>query len=573
MARRLALAAMVMGLAGSAVADTVVLRNGNRLDGVIRHETDSRVVLQLPSGQVTLSRSAIAKIEREGGAENALKEARHAFARGRFDQALAAIDSARVGGAAPEAMDRAVWESEGAILREARKAGPGPAAQAIEALRDLGELGVTETSGTLALARGLVMLGADGSASELLFTLDPEKVASDPRLSDFSRGALRRSIREFVLAGEYEEALRQIEWLRRIEPEGASRQAAMAHLAAAAAARDRQDYGEALRVLAADLYPLAPATARNRTRVVLRQMVVWAANATAFEQARHWLTRDVIPRMPVEGYAALHELIEIEARLALRQGDAARALELVSAVPEGLRPESLQTLHLRSRFFLRREELEFSDPVGLFELAQEAAGDGLYEEALTLLEDLQKNDSLKDLADEQAELIKSRRDLDLFDQAVAAFEQGLMDETINLCNRMDLDPDRESPIVERARKLAEAARQEKVIERERRPYQAEAFFQMAQRAFFLGRSGEAWQTLDTIVRHFPETPAAKRSLQLLPQVERELALQLVEGYAPAIPSYEGTIGLPGDWGSDELGQEVSGMLEALEPRQEPFAAD
>ena len=64
MSRRCVAAIFFLSSALLGSADTVIMRNGNKLDGVVIEETTNRVVLSVGVGSVTLKRSQIASIHR-----------------------------------------------------------------------------------------------------------------------------------------------------------------------------------------------------------------------------------------------------------------------------------------------------------------------------------------------------------------------------------------------------------------------------------------------------------------------------------------------------------------------------
>ncbi|MFP5405563.1 MAG: YdiY family protein [Gammaproteobacteria bacterium] len=69
-AARAALAALVLAAASPVLADTVSLRNGDRLTGTIRHLSADALTLQTPyAGEVRISRSDIANFETDGDVE------------------------------------------------------------------------------------------------------------------------------------------------------------------------------------------------------------------------------------------------------------------------------------------------------------------------------------------------------------------------------------------------------------------------------------------------------------------------------------------------------------------------
>jgi hypothetical protein len=86
--RRAALASLaVVLLALPARADVVLLTTGRSISGTVVSETKDQVVVKTPDGRVTLPRTLVASITRQGRGETLLAEARERAAAGAFDDA------------------------------------------------------------------------------------------------------------------------------------------------------------------------------------------------------------------------------------------------------------------------------------------------------------------------------------------------------------------------------------------------------------------------------------------------------------------------------------------------------
>ena len=68
--RRWLCLALLAVAAGAVRADSIRLRNGNAIEGIVTQETDAQVILDLGTGRTTLSRATIAAIERATSEEN-----------------------------------------------------------------------------------------------------------------------------------------------------------------------------------------------------------------------------------------------------------------------------------------------------------------------------------------------------------------------------------------------------------------------------------------------------------------------------------------------------------------------
>ncbi|HVE11954.1 MAG TPA: hypothetical protein VNI01_01050, partial [Elusimicrobiota bacterium] len=68
------LAALIALLAASASADTVHLKNGRTMEGMVQSEDKKELVLDIGYGTVTLQRADVARIERAAGSSRAALE-------------------------------------------------------------------------------------------------------------------------------------------------------------------------------------------------------------------------------------------------------------------------------------------------------------------------------------------------------------------------------------------------------------------------------------------------------------------------------------------------------------------
>lgn len=564
MSVRRAIVASFVALAFAAPvgADIVTHSNGQKIEGVVISEDDLRVVVRLAGGQVALAKSSIVSIERESAARNALLDLRAALRSANVADGLAALLAASEAGAPGDELDRRFVEYGSSLLATAKTLAPRDRAAALLQLNRLETAPFLSPRAHLVVARLYLEMEDGLKASDAIARAGIDALDDDDgRL--WARDMLKVLVRRLVLEGRYQEAVEQIERLELLDGDGAAPQRPVMHLAAAARARTERDWQRALAILSDDLWPAAPEVARNRVLVVLRLMTEWAAVNRREHEARKWINETVARRMPVESLSAGHELYASEADYLLRNQRPEQALRLLDQLTEEERPERLRLLHARAHFESERARIGETDPVALFELAQTASEAGLEREALETLRELRANDLLREAADRQASLIRQRRDLALLDKALAAYDAGLMNEVVELCNSVDLDEGRESPNLAQIRELSELARGELARSEQVRPYQAEVFFQQGERAYFMNDPDEAWRMIDLVLAKFPGTPAAQRAAALLPDIVQLFEIQLLEGERLAVPKFDSSVSESELRKSNRMDREIRAMLEAL----------
>ena len=555
---------MLVLLAGPAFADTILLKNGLTVDGVVTQETDARVTIRTSGSLLQLPRSAIEGIERENPGTNAVLKARQTLKGGQLAEGVKQLLEAAGMEGDPATLESALVENESVLVRAARELSSERRVEArFQFKRLLGAEFLTEP-GKLTLARTLAELGAEEEAGELVDEAGTVYLREHPRDRVWAEQFLRQLIRSNVSGGQFGHAVGNIERLRLLNPQGAEGQMALVALAESATARERDEYGKAMRIIAEKLWPDVPEVARNRALVTLRQLTQWAEAHEEERQARKWIKDWLMPLMPIESIGASNRLVRSEAGRALNRGDAGWALRLLDSVDEEARTPELQSLWAQAQFEVKREEVDRNDPIAMFELGRWGLEHDLFEMSLPVFEEVRRNENFRGIVDEQITLIRDERDLRLLNQAIDAYQKGLLFDVIEIANRIALNPDRKSSLQKQAKDLAESARKEIAMEQQRRPYQAEAFYQEAERAHFMDHPLEAWNLIDMLLTHYAETPAAERAAALLPAVARQFEIHLLEGKPTRIPAYDVTVSEGALQRADMLGEEIRRLLHELE---------
>jgi len=565
MRRRFLLLSITLLLASSALADSVTLNNGNRVEGIIVFEDSERLVISTPGGDLNLRISQIAEVVRSSEEENALFRMATALRMGNMAEAMRRIIEAYEADVSPEMLNDALIRQREQFLRGVRALRPTEETEIRHQLRRLRDADFASPQLQVVFAEAFLELDSPLDSSECLMLAGYDYLRDDPEVRDFADEFLRRLVRELARQGRYEEAVRQIERLRLLHPDddSAAPQMPLLYLSAAARAREEGRYEDSLRLIREELQPTVPEIARNRALLTMRQMAEWAERTENEPDARRAIQRYVDESILVESIATLHRLYETEAKRMLNNGQPNAALALINQLSEEERGRALELLRLQATFHSERRKIGGRNPADLFQLSIWAADNDLYDEAINLLTELRENPNLKDLADRQMRLILHERDLSVLNQAIAAFDRGQMQRSLDLANSIELDDGRESPVLDDLREVARLARSELRMEIQRKPYDAEVFYQQAERAYFMEQADEAWRLIDLILSSYAETPAAQRATGLLPDVLRLYNFQLLEGKRRSIPDHDRLVSHTDLHQSEQLDREIRLLLEAL----------
>lgn len=546
-----------------AAGDVVVHRNGQRFEGVIVLETAERVVIRLSGTELSLARELVESIERSGPQENEVLRMESSLRTGNALGAMKALLEARGAGVEGAALEEGLARNEAAFVRALGRLREGERVEARHLLMRLRDDGFAGAGTLVLLARGFLEIGAPLEASACLQLAGLESLQGDESVRAWARPFLRDLIRALAVQGRYAEAVEQIERLRMLAEEDAVAQLPLLYLAESARARRENRFEAAARILAEDLAPTMPEIARNRAVVTLRAMTAWAEQRGQEREARRVLQTHLLRLIPLEALAARQRLYASQARRHLREGDPVLALRLLEPIPAEERSPELEALLVQAQFDARRETVDEADPEAMFGLALWATDRGLYEDALRTLRRLRENPVLLPLADEQIGLLTKERDMRRMREALALYDSGLPQQALEICVAIEKDEGYESRLREEARQLAELARREIVSDTRRRPYQAEALYQQAERSYFVDNIDEAWKLIDLLLREYGDTPAAERAAGLLPDVAREFEVQLLEGRRRKLPSYESAVSHTIIRQSEQLDQEIQRLLESL----------
>jgi hypothetical protein len=518
-------------------ADVITLTNGQIVEGIILKESEERVVVRNASGEFSISRSRIKDIQRDEVATNQLRELRNALQFARLAEAQTATEAALQGGITREEVSLAWQESSENVVQILQNSALVSKAQARTALQSLQTQDAFTTTTALHVARFYMALEAPELAARTLQRYPAEELMPTPAEQQFAVQFLPRLARTLHQQGFLEESLGVLETLRTAHPERATQHRALLALHQVSRARQRQEFEEALRLLREEVHPTTPEIARDRLRLLLTELAAWAKPRNREQEARAMIQRHATAIDAPQAHAQLEELLLHQLDRLLRETryeDVFTATLALNA--REARLESVTEREALARFYLRYQDINRADPLEIFELALDAREEALEQQALELFTLAEKNPYLKEAAREQRLLIREEQDLRILNEALNAFDAGLMERTLELCNQVTEDPGRESAQLQELRRLADLARKEIIVQQQARPYQAEALYQEAERSFHLGEFDQAYTLLDTIIAQYADTPAAERGARLLTEVGKAFEIELLEGRRKEIPT-------------------------------------
>ncbi len=480
---RLFLLLVVALAAQRAAADKITLSNGRVIEGRILSRDASRVTIESGGMISKLSASSIQSIEKSAEYTNTLLGAETAFRRREPLKGFDALFSAQKQGAPTAELRRSIEQSSQGIRGGIENAREQDKPALRRSLRQLLEGDLLTTRTLFLTAQNFHRLDDWDSTAEALDRIAPDAIAADPMARKWTLDFMRGLVKRQLARGDFETAIGYVERMRRITNDEADPQIPLAQLTRSAAARDRKDFTLAFSIIARDLAPQVPEIARNRAIYTIEELKRWAADTKRFHDARESLFP--IQRLfPVESAAAETHLLALEGADHLVNGRSLEALVLLKEVPEDRRSPEIDRLYNQSFHLEEMKRLEKGDPLELFKHGRWCTRNGLLTEAVDIFNKTRENPNLRDMSNEMLTNTRRNRDTLLLEEAQNYMKYGNIQEVLSRTQVILANPDVGSALNAEAKRLEDLAKSSMKRETEARPYQAEAFFQQAERAYF-----------------------------------------------------------------------------------------
>ncbi len=573
--RRILVALCTVGLLGAAHGDAVTLRSGARLEGEILGRENGKLRIRSGGTIYTLAERDIVSVEASEAWRSAVASAVARIRGGDLPRGCTELAEASRQGASPEAVEGALKDCTPRLMQAGRLTGMDSVDVRL-ALKDIGAREDLPIAARFILAQ--VFHSADDSETALaqLVRIGPEAIRGDEAMRKWTASVLRAEVRRLARRAEFDEAIERAAMLEDLTGLSRGGQLPVVHLARASQARQRGDFALALMTLANDLAPVAPEIARNRAALVLRDMEAWAAATGRYAEARAALM-SIARTMPFEALASDQRLYAAEATAFLDRGRPAEAFALLDAIEEADLSPDLAALKLRADYERRAAAVDQQDPMALLELGRWCAARELLDEGVALFRRVTDNPAVRDIAIAQLQVVEEARDLRDLHRAMELYDRGLAREAAEVTARLKADGIASRPAGAEAEKLDRIARRDLESEERRRPYLAEVAYQQAERAYYTEDYDRALETLDVVLRQYPETPAAERAKALAPEVMQAVELAVVEGRRESFPNVSFNISAAQLRSASAMRAELDAILASIDspprpaqpPRTEP----
>lgn len=505
-------AALLAALAVSAAhasGDRVILTTGRVIEGIIETSTTERVTLRTADGVVGIQRTQIRAIARSSEADRALQTARWLAAAGDERVFLEALAALRLG-APPSAYDGVLAQATAALLAAPeRRLGRTAATALATYLEDR-----PVTAAPILQTDALRLLARDAHttlALQLAYRAADHAGAFPRDLQTALADTIRGLVEGALAGGDTNAALAALQALVRIAGPAQERPlATLVRLSEADRLDQSGDPEGAIRLIAAEVYPHAPALAYQRSLSILRSA------PAALRDGAYTALFDGFQNSGFAGELPPRHVERIETLL--RTGEYERAQQAAARFAR-THPDEAAPYQHRVTLARRRAGLPPDDTAALYRLAQWASERDLIAEALDLFAAAAKDPRLAENAALQQETLRARRDARDVEVAFTAFRERRFADAVAEARRI-LTARPQTTYRRTLETLAALADYAEARTEELRPVLAESLFQSAERAYFQEKYDEAISLLNRLQTDYAGTEAAAKAASLRPRTER-----------------------------------------------------
>ena len=512
-------------------ADTVYLRNGRSVEGVVDESRPAVVRVETPSGIVSFPSKDVLRIQKSSKRTTARAQSELALGKGNLGAALASIEAAHRD---PEPRRKAIddfIEAHGdSIIKGAASMKATDMIALEKAITDRPTSPPAELSFILGRVRA-ERSDWTGFVDELLL-ISPSYWRENPAHAKTAQPLVEHSIKEFLALSRNEQALRAVRLLSNIVPNNETQSGRIDfELAEAERLASTGRFEESLRLLSGSVATLAPSIALESTRKILRQATTTISPTDLAPIA------DFVARSFIETSAPLSARVElqqevIEILISAGQFDLARnASDRLSLV----QPDAGALELHRVEFARRRASLSDSDLLARYQLGVWGVEMGLHKEPLAEFQAARISPPLKENAELQIELLQSTEQKRKLEEIAELYRNGQYPEVIRRAEEFRRQTNK-GPYYTEAGSLLELSRYAVKRGQELKGDRGVALLQNAERLVLQGRNAEALTILTQIQVDYAGSSISKRASDLRRKAEAAMKTKTTSVIAPPPPA-------------------------------------
>lgn len=547
------------------LADIIILDNGHRLVGCIINERGDKVQMETFSGIVTIDNNRIQQKIYSSPQTNEIIRAEFLLNEekwsGSFARYLNVLEDKLT--SAGEVARSIHTQGEKIISALPRMKQPEQS-QLLQLLDKLLQLNLTDEEFTFFSARVFFELGMRERAFSLLAQLPGSFYEANPQSYEFFKLLLQRLIDDLVKGGEFSRALELIETVNYLNKSLGQSYEILLYLRWGASLREQGNYAGALQIYGEKLLPLAPAIAPNRIGFLFNELISATQKKHNFEEVlsllneygKRWLP-------PTEYEYRLAELLNSYGTWLMNNERYAEARQIFARLNHLRESPTSKRLEALCDYKTRASLVASDDYAGRYELGKFCVEHNLLDEAIAEFNRAAQSEVFAENSTLQIRLIKERQEMELFKQAMQLYESANFVKALDVLDELQQKFPSGS-LSSEANKLSRLIQDALKNELWRRPYQAEVYYQQAERFYFMNDFNSALDKINQITELYSETPAASKASKLKEQIVQISRLARLEGKPIDIDSKKLNLPpLPAEE-KKQLEQEIKSILNDFE---------
>lgn len=562
--RIIAAAAMIVIFAAGrpAFADRIYRNDGRVLEGTLDpgwKEQANDVRIRVGRATITVPRAQVRQIVPGGKGDNEMIAAREAFSRREISQGIVAIANGLKAGAASESAASLLMAQRDAIIKATDDLKPEARAALSGILTKFDDVRTPRADELIATRVQLhAALGEFDRIEGLLEVLGPKYFGDNKEMTERLTQRLQGQIERDLLGDRYENGLKTLKLIERIDPAFARARKTQYVLEWGKRLRDAGRATEALDLYVDQLIDVDPAIARDRIRVTLDENEISMRQSGQLARAAELYELYGLGQVPE---FARERLVRLWRDMGARHARAGRFDEARNDYrkAEGYQPGMGATELMRVDYREKLAAISRNDLVAHYELGVWCRQKGLNDEALHEFERAIGDPVVGPNA--QAYIGQIR--VDLADRELKRilqmYEGGqLVDALAAVQQFMNTSPG--EGFLKQAREMDKMIRDAVRMRQAEPNQQAAGLLDQAQRAYYSGKYEEANRLLDAIFKHHKGTMTYQQARNFYAMVRDRLALsQLESGKTPAPATFNDAL----TTGSPSTAKEVDRMMRGL----------
>ncbi|MCX8035955.1 MAG: hypothetical protein N3D11_02650 [Candidatus Sumerlaeia bacterium] len=493
-------AAVVQGmLVPSANADYIVRKDGKRLQGLVREETPQLIRFETPDRIVlTFSRSEVERVEREESRENLALSAAIHLRRPDFIEASNLLRRALEMGLDVHRARQIILEVSPHFLDRMTYMSSTDRKQWLALCEELSRRGAPDSDWTYFRGDMALAMGEPAAAMTAWRSLDAAYFSSQPaKRTRVIQWALPRLIRA-ANEGQFEECVGMLELLHALDPaRGKSCQVWLA-LGKASAARRRGNIGEACRLYAEEVVPLAPAIGRECLRTLLEPECDVLCERGHFNEALAFVRDYAKPHVPDLAARLMTKIYRQAIHHHLSNGHWEMARGLLAEGSAYFDEREREQLKQECYWGEQRSRVPADDAARHFQLGLELQKRKMNGAAVEEFILAARSSQLREMAEKQIALIREGEALALLEKIASLYGESRYVEVLDTADQFRSRHPK-SPLTDRVDSLARLARTKLAEQSLTAEALALSRIDQARRLLLQGRPDEALEMVDSVL--------------------------------------------------------------------------